>query len=617
MSFLNPLALALGLLGGAIVLMYLLKLKRKREEFSSTLLWVRSMEDLTANAPFQKLRQNLLMYLQILMLLLLALSLARPTMWLNRRTGASRIVLLDNTASMNAGDVAPNRSRLDAAKKIAGELIGNMKSGDQMMVVTFGGTARVVQPFTNEKATLNSTIRGIEPTDADARIQEALLIAQGVRKVEKTAMITIISDGGVGYLGNLITEQDPVEFLKVGMSDDNRGIVAFDIRQSFEKRGEAQAFAEVQNFSSQPADVTLRCLLDGKVEQVKEAHLDAKGKQGFAFAGLRGNRRLLRLELANKDMLASDDAVEGVLDLDATTRIELVSNGNFFLERVLSLVSGAKVTKIAPASYDPTAGADLVVFDQFAPKSIGPGRYLFINAVPPMEGFSRAENPVKDQIALDWNRLHPITRFINFEALISGEMPQIKYPDWVLPLVESSESPMVLAGDRQGFRLVCVAFDLYSTDWLLQPGFPVFISNTVQWLTAAGETNLSVVHRAGQTVTIQARGELADPVVVAGPEGEKWEIQPNESHLAFFNQTFRAGLYEVKQGKENLGRIAVNLLSPVESDITPKSEIISGEKKIAASALLRENREIWPWFALAGLVLLAAEWHLYCRRSWL
>src|SRR5688572_25266874 len=104
MSFLNPLALLFGLLAGLIVLMYLLKLRRRKEVFSSTLLWIKSIEDLIANAPFQKLRRNLLMYLQILLLLLLALALARPTMWLNRGAGVTRIVLLDNTASMNARD---------------------------------------------------------------------------------------------------------------------------------------------------------------------------------------------------------------------------------------------------------------------------------------------------------------------------------------------------------------------------------------------------------------------------------------------------------------------------------------------------------------------------------
>ena len=61
----------------------------------------------------------------------------------------------------------------------------------------------------------------------------------------------------------------------------------------------------------------------------------------------------------------------------------------------------------------------------------------------------------------------------------------------------------------------------------------------------------------------------------------------------------------------------VNLLSPEESDIEPRGELISGEQKITAAEPTRENREIWPWFALLGLAVLVTEWHLYCRRAWL
>src|SRR5438034_11101300 len=102
MNFLNPLALLFGLLAGVIVLMYLLKLRRRREIVSSTLLWLRSVEDLIANAPFQKLRHNPLMWLQILIVLLVTMALARPTMWLNTQTGNRRIVLIDCSASMGA-----------------------------------------------------------------------------------------------------------------------------------------------------------------------------------------------------------------------------------------------------------------------------------------------------------------------------------------------------------------------------------------------------------------------------------------------------------------------------------------------------------------------------------
>ena len=66
MNFLNPLAFWLLGLVPVIVLLYLLKLKRKPRVVSSTLLWFRAVQDLEANAPFQRLRKNLLLFLQLL-----------------------------------------------------------------------------------------------------------------------------------------------------------------------------------------------------------------------------------------------------------------------------------------------------------------------------------------------------------------------------------------------------------------------------------------------------------------------------------------------------------------------------------------------------------------------
>ena len=51
--------------------------------------------------------------------------------------------------------------------------------------------------------------------------------------------------------------------------------------------------------------------------------------------------------------------------------------------------------------------------------------------------------------------------------------------------------------------------------------------------------------------------------------------------------------------------------------IAPAPALVAGERQVASVAARRENREVWPWLALAGLALLAVEWHLYSRRSWL
>src|SRR5215216_7207122 len=68
----------LALVPPAIVLLYFLKLKRQPLEVPSTYLWHKSIEDLHVNSIWQRLRQSLLLFLQILLIVLLALALLRP-----------------------------------------------------------------------------------------------------------------------------------------------------------------------------------------------------------------------------------------------------------------------------------------------------------------------------------------------------------------------------------------------------------------------------------------------------------------------------------------------------------------------------------------------------------
>ena len=86
------------------------------------------------------------------------------------------------------------------------------------------------------------------------------------------------------------------------------------------------------------------------------------------------------------------------------------------------------------------------------------------------------------------------------------------------------------------------------------------------------------------------------------------------------SQTQRAGLYQLHIRDEQDVRkpIAVNLLSPDESDIQPAERLEIGARAIDASPEgVRTNQEIWRYFAAAALVFLLAEWYFYSRRAWL
>src|SRR5215469_8287927 len=80
MRFLSASALWWFLLAVPIVLLYLLRKKRQRLIVPSTLLWRRAIEEIEATVPFKRLRRNLLLLLQLLVLAAIVLALARPAL---------------------------------------------------------------------------------------------------------------------------------------------------------------------------------------------------------------------------------------------------------------------------------------------------------------------------------------------------------------------------------------------------------------------------------------------------------------------------------------------------------------------------------------------------------
>src|ERR687883_199781 len=134
MSFAAPASLLwLLLLFPIIIFFYLLKLKRREMVVSSVLLWSHLVKDVQANAPFQKLKKNLLLLLQLLIAILSILALARPAFFSQSLGGGNVVVILDGSASMQSRDA--RGSRFEQAKATALKMVGDMRGGDRMMVV--------------------------------------------------------------------------------------------------------------------------------------------------------------------------------------------------------------------------------------------------------------------------------------------------------------------------------------------------------------------------------------------------------------------------------------------------------------------------------------------------
>ncbi len=173
-----------------IVILYFLKLKRKPLQVPSTYLWKKSIEDLHVNSLFQWLRENILLLIQVLAVMILIYSVLGIRFHGGTSQGKHYILIIDNSASMAATDVSP--SRLEWAKQQALKEVEAADDDDYGMILVFNSKATTLQTYTNNKAKLRDAIKSIEQTERPTRIEEALSLAESlanpVRSTEDVAV---------------------------------------------------------------------------------------------------------------------------------------------------------------------------------------------------------------------------------------------------------------------------------------------------------------------------------------------------------------------------------------------------------------------------------------------
>jgi hypothetical protein len=169
----------------AILILYFLKLKRKALSVPSTFLWRKSIEDLHVNSLLQWLRQNVLLLLQLLTLLGLGYALLGFRFHGRIGEGKYYILMIDNSASMGATDVAP--SRLEWAKAEALKEIDGCADSDVGMVLVFNSSAEIRQSFTNNRDLLRRAVKEVVQTQRVTRIEEALALADSLANPIRSA----------------------------------------------------------------------------------------------------------------------------------------------------------------------------------------------------------------------------------------------------------------------------------------------------------------------------------------------------------------------------------------------------------------------------------------------
>lgn len=616
----------------AIIALYFLKLRRKPVKVPSTLLWRKSMEDMHVNSLFQKLRRNLLLFLQLLMVFLVMLAVARPRFGGNVAAGQKYVILLDNSASMSAVDAGG--SRLAKAKEEAKKIVESMASTDLAMVISFSDRAKVEASYTGNKSLLRKVIERVEPSERSTSLREALEVAAGLANPSKQfsegegvvassvskPKLILLTDGGFPdvsdfSLGNLepnvvvIGAPPPPYQPREGPADapaktesnpsDNLAIIALKAGRNEEKPDEFQVFGRVKNYRGDETTTAVKLLkLDlndlsapGKLIDAIELKIPAQSEQAFKFDLPDSGAAAIEARIDPGDAAAFDNRAFAVINKPRRAQTLIVTQGNKYLVDTLktpTMLEAAEFTEVKPEEADsgPVAakikeGAfDLVIYDGHRPKEPPEANAFYFGVLPPGEIYDSPKD-VESPIILDWDLAHPIMQYIrDLGQVFVLKAKIVEPPPGTTTLIGGNSGPLAFLQPRQGYQDLVVAFSLldgknFNTNWPLKISFPLFLYNCMRVLGNIGEASDDGPHPPGKPIVLRA-DSLVETMSVAMPGGGRESLARNAQGVFILNDADSAGVYVSKAPKTDDRAIAVNLMDPAESDLATRGLVPAG-----------------------------------------
>lgn len=601
MNVISPLAVLFTLLAIPIILLYLLRLQRREQTVSSTLLWRQVVLDREANTLWQRLRRNLLLLLQLLTLLFLVFALVRPYFSVPVSLSGQIVVLLDGSASMRATDIEP--SRFDAARAEVRRLIDDMAPESLMTIILVDGSPRALNASTSSKLDLIAVLEDAQPSISPANWSAGVSLAAsavGAAGDDSTITTVVVSDGSNTEELRLLTGN--TRYIPIGAQDGNVAISNLSLRQT--ARGMA-VFVRVVNTGSNADRVLITLRAEDVLLDARSLDVPAQGSASWTISGLDPRLAWVRaaVEEAERNYLGVDDVMVAVNPPGAPRRALLLSSGNRFLEQALAVLPDIQVTRaITPPNELEGQSYDIYVLDGLDMPLPAKANVLYLgrqNAFTSLGTFSntayvRAEG-------------HPILDGVDWRSVTAVDVSRLDAPPWLRPVIETQGGAALYAGEMPGEdvpfgRVAVLPFELRRSDLPLQVAFPVLIANSMQWLSPPQGLNIPTSVSPGEVAP------LPRDAIVLLPDGTRVAMDQRG-----FARTNEVGVYDV-QYRDIRTAFAVNFNNPAESAIAPQSTLNIGGVQAQTEARDQfAQREIWSWLAVIALLVLMVEWWIYQR----
>jgi Ca-activated chloride channel family protein len=639
-----PLALLFGSGCLLMVLLYLLKLRRRRVLVPFTPLWAQVASKRQSSALLQRLKRPLSFLVQLVLFALLVLALSNPTPEGAGGCGFSAIeapsqghtlLLLDDSASMSTMDQGLSRfeQALDKADEVVQSLTTN--PSHRIMVATADTRLRPLTLWTTDREEIQRALREVRQRgtrDTATDMSTVVGLAQQVVAGREHGQIILVTDTAYGQLDEEMLEKGHTKVLTVGRSGVNLGIAAFNVRPYLDDSLTYALYLAVANHSKQDLDATVFIYANEEgfstADFVSEKRIVASfaitiGAQDVNRTVIRdlhfeGSRLAARVQVspheAVHDVFPRDDLAFALVPERKRLRVQLVTEGNLFLHASLLVRENVDFEVLPAAEYRGPDGFDLTVLDGVDVDISQSGHYVVIHPKAESE-WATGKELLLPQVQ-SFNKDHALTRRLRFTDLGIQRASLLKQqPGDEIVVKARNGAPLILTrNDLTTDRTVVVfAFDLRHSLLPLSYAFPLLVVNTLNWFQQQPDGFLPT-YRAGAELSFTATLKPGD-VTVRGPQ----KHSPPTAHFIGERIHFVAeeiGVYELwTPESEKSFTVAINLMDQAESRINPQGDY----PLWVLPEPYHPPSQPWPgtpWRALliAALVMVVLEWLTWHRR---
>jgi hypothetical protein len=583
MQFLFPWFFLLSFLIAAVILFYFFRKQYEERKISSNLLWEQVLNEWQASPWLKKLQQNLLFWLQILALLLLMFALVRP-FWLQKDLqGEHLIFIIDPSASMSAK--YEDTTRFDYTKEELLDLAGKL-TGQEVTIIQAGEKPEILLSKETDKGAIKKGINELELTYEHEMMEKAVNLAVSLATGKDTS-IHIFSDSVRKEV--LTGVEQPVIVHNIGKELANVALLSFGVAPVGEQ---ISGVAVLENQSSKDTELTFQIHSEKELLFEKKVTVTGQGQFVLQIPTL-PEKPYYEAAITKDDGYVVDNQLTSIYT-ETNPPIYTIDEVNPFAVKGFQTIGVEVLQTDAKNVQDNMNG---IFITEASSLNNQPAQPLIL--------FNSSKEKIKltePLVAQDGLLL----QYVDYKKIYITSASKELDGDWET-ILKSGPVPLIQKGSKDGQPLIVVNFDLTDSDWPLQPGFPIFLYNSYQWLSQ-------------QTDFLGYFGPGEEKWLNMSDGSSKWSIYDGDDEnlytLDMAKVSFKApnlpGTYQAVAG-DKINYFSV-LIDEREKHPTVENSFKINELKSQAKSETKSRSDvIWFWLALIALILITIEWEVYRR----